>query len=193
MLKLVAANAAEKLISEGDVPPILQSWLDGAGPTQESTQKKLRSNILVMMKAGALPKVAFISTIEKAAKMHADKAKTKQKPAQLNELYLSLAREQIKNDGGIIAGKTIREKLVAPKSRRSGAAKPAPVERMVKAVPKLSAAEFKQLVKAVRARLGVEDRLEDAEDNPIRSHDPICRERQAAAANGRCTSGQSRN
>jgi hypothetical protein len=169
LLKLCAINAAEKLISEHDAGDILQSFLSGAGPMQESTTKKLRSNILVMIRAGALPKVGFIGTIAKAEKMHAERQKSKNnKPAQWTETLLGIAREQLKHETRAISDTQIREKLQAPRSRLSGAEKPAAGVRMAKQVKNLSPADFKILVQAVHARLGLDDGPhEDENENPI--------------------------
>jgi hypothetical protein len=172
MLKLVAVNAAESLISEPDAPAVVDAWLKGSGPMGDKTIAKMRSQLVVIIKAAALPRVEFVKTMDKAAAMHAEKAKTKHKPAQLTELYLGLAREQVKNDQSALSKTVIESKLVAPKSRQSGAEKPAAGVRMAKQVKNLSPADFKVLVAAVHARLGIQngddaETEDEADGNPI--------------------------
>jgi hypothetical protein len=172
LMRLCAVYASDKLIVEQHCAAILQSFLDGSGPMGDKTVAKMKSQILVMIRAGALPKVEFIKTLDKAAKMHAEKAKTKNKPAQLTELYLGLARTAIKNDGRAISEAQIKEKLQAPASRESNKDKAAPVVRMIRAVRKLSIAEARQLLAVVKDRLGIDEHDEadvgtEADDNPI--------------------------
>jgi hypothetical protein len=154
MFQLCVVHATDKLIQEQDAPAILKAFLDGAGEMKESTQKKLKSNLIVLIRAGLLKDVKFADAIKRTMTMHAEKVKTKNKPWQLSEVYLSLARDQLKHEKRAISDAEIKKALEPPPSKKPN--KAPQVTRMVKQVKNLSVAEAKQLLAALQDRLGIE-------------------------------------